>query len=182
MQLKTRNNFVDLINKKSLKKGIEIGVQNGNFSDVLLRSTLQKLYLVDCWDYQPQGYVDGANVDQNRQNLIYNNIKIKYQNNKRVNIIKDFSINASSLFPDNYFDFVYIDANHSFEAVMQDLESWYPKVKLNGVIAGHDYLDDFASYTKFGVKSAVDKFFQLKHKKVMSTMQDVPYISWYCFK
>jgi hypothetical protein len=46
---------------------------------------------------------------------------------------------AAKLFPDNSVDFVYIDAEHSREALLRDLRLWWPKVKPGGIIGGHDY-------------------------------------------
>jgi len=49
------------------------------------------------------------------------------------------TMEAVKLFPDEYFDFVFIDAFHSYEAVRDDIIHWLPKVKPGGVLAGHDY-------------------------------------------
>lgn len=59
-------------------------------------------------------------------------------------------------FPDGYFDWIYIDGDHSYEAVVQDLELSRTKVRKGGMIAG----DDFTWRPKEGypVKRAVEKF------------------------
>lgn len=49
------------------------------------------------------------------------------------------SLSAASLFPARFIDFCYIDADHSFQAVKNDLNAWYPKMAKNGLLAGHDY-------------------------------------------
>lgn len=49
------------------------------------------------------------------------------------------SVSASGLYKDNSLDFVFIDAAHDYESVKSDIISWMPKLKLNGVLAGHDY-------------------------------------------
>ena len=46
---------------------------------------------------------------------------------------------AASNFADGSVDFVFIDADHSYEAVKQDIQTWLPKVRHGGVLAGHDY-------------------------------------------
>lgn len=61
----------------------------------------------------------------------------------------------SNEFKDESFDFIFIDADHSYEAVKKDIEMWYPKVKQGGVIAGHDY--DRPAWE--GVCEAVDEIF-----------------------
>lgn len=49
------------------------------------------------------------------------------------------SQDAVKKFEDNSLDFVYIDAEHSYKAVKEDIKEWMPKVKSGGIIAGHDY-------------------------------------------
>lgn len=46
---------------------------------------------------------------------------------------------ASFHYPDESLDFVFIDADHSYEEVKRDIISWFPKIKPNGFLAGHDY-------------------------------------------
>jgi len=49
------------------------------------------------------------------------------------------SVEAAKLYPDEFFDYVYIDANHEPEYVTADMEAWYPKVKYGGMLSGHDW-------------------------------------------
>jgi cephalosporin hydroxylase len=49
------------------------------------------------------------------------------------------SVEASKLYQDKSLDFVYIDANHDYENVLEDIKVWLPKVKEDGIISGHDY-------------------------------------------
>jgi predicted O-methyltransferase YrrM len=53
-------------------------------------------------------------------------------------------------------DFVFIDADHSYEGCKADIEAWFPKVKPGGLLSGHDY--DNPDFPEFGVKRAVDEF------------------------
>ena len=93
-------------------------------------------------------------------------------------MIRCLSKNAVKLFKDESLDFVYIDANHAYDFVKEDLEMWWPKIKKGGYICGHDYIDidwyndpHFAENKKdkyiwsqsaflglFGVNPAVDEF------------------------
>ena len=63
---------------------------------------------------------------------------------------------VSASFPDDYFDWVYIDGNHLYEFVKRDLEGFYAKTKSGGLIAGDDYQD--GGWWGGGVKTAVDEF------------------------
>jgi cephalosporin hydroxylase len=77
-----------------------------------------------------------------------------------VNAIKADSQKASSLFKNNSLDFVFIDANHIYDFVKNDILSWLPKVKKGGYIGGHDYT------TYDGVKKAVDEIFGEKKQVI----------------
>ena len=57
-------------------------------------------------------------------------------------------------FPDKAYDFVYIDAQHTYEALMRDIGNYLPKIKRGGWIGGHDYSNSFT-----GVIKAVDEIF-----------------------
>ena len=61
----------------------------------------------------------------------------------RVRMIKCTSHKASTLFPDNTFDLIFIDGDHRYEGVKQDLDDFYPKLKIGGIICGHDLNQDF---------------------------------------
>lgn len=68
------------------------------------------------------------------------------------------SVEAAKLYADESLDFIFIDADHSYEAVKEDIEAWYPKLKRGRYLAGHDYKSvDFP-----GVQKAVDRFFKGK--------------------
>jgi len=64
------------------------------------------------------------------------------------------SVAAAATFSDASLDFVYIDADHAYEAVSEDIRAWWSKVKPGGVMAGHDY----DHRTDPGVPQAVDEF------------------------
>ncbi len=60
-------------------------------------------------------------------------------------------------FKDNYFDWIYVDGDHSYEFVKKDLELFFPKVKSGGYITGDDYVW-WGPFLGFGVKKAIDQF------------------------
>ena len=84
-----------------------------------------------------------------------------------INNIRSSSVEASKLYEDNSLDFVFIDAAHDYKSVYDDLVAWFPKVKPNGIIAGHDYFDPSVpeNVNKFdGLRNAVDTFFNYSPK------------------
>lgn len=83
----------------------------------------------------------------------------------RINLIKNDSISQAKEYEDEYFDIVYIDASHDYESVKRDIETWYPKVKNNGIICGDDYVAGWA-----GVIRAVDEKFS-KNLNIVGNQQ-----------
>lgn len=167
--------------------GIEIGVQTSAFSDYILGiwKRCDKLYLMDCWQEQ-ENYDDGANVSNKEQEALYHAVLTKFNNNNRVEVIRDFSPQGASRFQDNYFNFIYIDADHSYNAVKKDLEAWYPKLKKGGVFSGHDYgmdgyWDKWGIKGEFGVTKAVTEFAE-KNKLTIFNTREFVCKTWWCIK
>ncbi len=93
-----------------------------------------------------------------------------------INPIKLDSISASKLYEDNSLDFVFIDAGHDYVDVFNDIKYWFPKVKENGIIAGHDY----NNYSYPDVRLAVNDFFNdtkiIEDKKEMCWIVNKGYL------
>jgi predicted O-methyltransferase YrrM len=114
-----------------------------------------EFYCVDHWLGSIEHY--DKNADAYEPN-IHNLYEIFIQNMKPVEQyykpLRMTSLEASTYFEDKSLDFVFIDASHEYDDVCNDIRAWKPKVKCEGVIAGHDYYAD----GKFpGVKKAVDE-------------------------
>lgn len=139
--------------------GAEIGVSRGlNSENILEELDIETLYLIDIWkDYNVHTTV------YSKYN--YDVVKRKFKNDKRAIIIKGSSKKVAIDFKDYLLDFVYIDANHDFEYVYQDITLWYPKVRVGGVVAGHDI--DYPS-----VRKAVEKFCSEKNIKFKIEVPD----------
>ncbi len=156
----------------------EIGVSEGSFSKCILHINKPKaLHLIDCWEYQksPAYTNDPSNASQQEQDRRFKNVQKTFQQYKNVYIHKVYSLAAAKTFPKEYFDWIYIDANHTYNAVKKDLEAWYPKVKKTGIIAGHDYTKK--PFFPIGVIQAVDEFMQ-KHDMEMFLIDNDSWHSW----
>jgi hypothetical protein len=148
--------LLDAFKGRQFKVGAEIGIYNAEFSDSLLRLMPDlTFYMIDPYKHWPDDiYDDVGNDNQEIQDARYELVKVianKYGD--RAKLLRMTSIEALGRVPDNSLDFVYIDANHKYEFVKQDIKGWYKKVKPNGIIAGHDFSDQFPS-----VKLAVVNF------------------------
>lgn len=183
----TKKDFAKIINLYKLKRGVEVGVAEGNFSNLLLaKSNLDILYSIDCWlKFPKEVYQDKRNDSQFRINLRYFHTVLRLSKYKERSVIfRMKSEDAVKMFKDGELDFVYLDANHHYESIMKDLELWYPKVKKGGILAGHDYMDFDNGITKVEVKRAVDKFVELngiRTYQLQKTCVD-KYPSWWISK
>lgn len=109
---------------------------------------------VDTWE----GSIEHADIDEVKENKLYEKFLDNVEPVKNViNPIRMHSLNAVDLYEDNSLDFVFIDAAHDYENVKKDIIAWYPKVKSNGLFAGHDYDPSWD-----GVMKAVDEFINEK--------------------
>lgn len=152
-----REDFPSLLNGLNLRGfGIEIGVATGKFSEILMRSNLKKIYFLDPWrEYSTKEspYNDCVQKEHDKRYIATVEKLSKYGD--RSEIIREDSTSGLLSFQDNYFDFIYIDANHSYEFIKRDLDNWYPKLKTGGIFSGHDYVYEPPIYC---VKLAVDEF------------------------
>lgn len=122
----------------------EIGVWNGGFSGVILEVTQPtELVLIDPWDLlSAQGKEEWTHKKhQNNEFMrgMFDNVSANYAHLPNVSIRKGFSADVLATYPDNYFDWLYIDGNHLYEFVRKDIEVSFKKVRHGGIIAGDDY-------------------------------------------
>lgn len=123
-------------------KIVELGVFRGDFSKIIYEICKpSELYLVDLYD----GYVTSGDKDGKHIQTIYletemNRLINEFKDNDVVKIVKSSTVEFLSNCQDDYFDLVYIDADHSYNGVTNDLELSYQKVKIGGYICGHDYI------------------------------------------
>jgi hypothetical protein len=153
--------FPAMIDRLELRYGVEIGVDKAGFSkNILDRSKIEKWYCVDTWmddfgsDYKPEYYAkSGDKRFEQAKETIRKDIDAG-----RAIMMRQTSVEAASMFDNACLDMVYIDGDHSLEGIYCDLKAWIHKVKIGGIIAGHDYKD--------GPKSGIADFWgdQLEYR------------------
>ena len=150
----TRDNLLDLLPKKI--KIAELGVFRGEFSEIILNKLEpSELFLVDIFPPEMcSGDKDGNNIVYDNLEKYHEILTKKYKRSKKVKVIKSTTIAFLETIDDEYLDAVYIDADHSYDGVKNDLELSFKKVKTGGVIMGHDYTTSMFP----GVVKAVDEF------------------------
>ena len=116
--------------------GVSAGVNSKRIVDILKP---EKLYLIDPWYFTREQLKERNNPDAPRHKYMKDFVYHKLSGEPCVEIIEDYSYNVFGDFTDEMFDFAYIDGDHSYKSVYEDLTSVFPKVKSGGIIAGHDY-------------------------------------------
>lgn len=132
-----RDQLAELFAELGLNRGVELGVEAGLFSEVLCKANKNlTLYCIDSWKAYKgyREYVTQAKID-----MFYEEAKERLAP-YGVTFIKAYSMDAVEQFEDNSLDFIFIDGNHSFEHVAQDIGFWARKVRPGGIVSGHDYI------------------------------------------
>jgi hypothetical protein len=131
-----RTKLPGLFAELGFKEGAEIGVEEGLFSEELCQAIPGlRLHCVDPW-IAYSGYRN--HVSQAKLDGFYNTTveRLKHYD---CNIIREFSMDAVHEFENKSLDFVFIDGNHDYQNVVNDISEWSKKVRKGGVVSGHDY-------------------------------------------
>lgn len=170
-----------LADHKNFGNAVEIGVCQGAFAHGVLKIwNCNQYVMVDPWRSQNQKVYKEKhdNVDFDGAYKACVDLTKQFPN---ATTLRMLSLNAAAKFPENHFDWVYIDGNHCYEAVMQDLDAWYPKLKTGGVFSGHDFYTDTNWPHWCEVKKAVMEWLP-KHNYMMDDVHRMKCSSWMLIK
>lgn len=145
--------------------GVEVGVHRGKMSARLLRGFPSlTLVMVDLWgEWNDPNILTRHSLEDQKQYREHAMISTEFAASRR-RIIEEDSADAANLFHDKQKpDFVFIDADHSYEACLQDMEAWWPVTKT--LFCGHDY-----GKPEFGVTQAVTEFCK-KHDIIVNVAE-----------
>ena len=147
--LPSRNHLLDLLPKGAIAS--ELGVAQGDFTrEIIDRTQPKKLHLVDVW--ASARYHDGLSK------LVADKFKSEIDSGQ-VEINRGYSTEWLPKYEDGYFDFIYIDTDHTYGTTAQELELARTKMKKGGIIAGHDFtIGAWTSLARYGVVEAVHEF------------------------
>jgi hypothetical protein len=137
--------------KLGFKVGAEIGVAQGSFSEAMFKAIPGlDLTCVDAWTpYDENRW--GGSLDRNSHHF---GVTLQRLSKYNAKIIRKFSMEAVKEIIPESLDFVYIDACHAFDFVMQDLIEWSKRVRKGGIVSG----DDYYKFKGAGVIEAVDAY------------------------
>ena len=126
-----------------LGRAAEVGVLTGYFAAHNLQHWTGEYYMIDAWEtgsntvnpHNParpssRGTFDRAHYEAAERRTAFAR--------NRTHMKRGYSVPTALLFEDEYFDWLYIDALHTREAVLDDLRAWWPKLRSGGLISGDD--------------------------------------------
>ena len=143
---------------------IEVGSFKGRSSSIMAVNIANsnkdiKFYCVDTWIGSEEHQKGASHEDKDVVNgklldTFLNNTKTV---SKYITPIQKTSIEAANSFNDKSISFVFIDASHDYENVKNDINAWYPKIKSDGTLAGHDwpYPPIVKAVTEFAEKNSL---------------------------
>ena len=163
--MKNRQELAKYFVTLNFKVGAEIGTAAGYFAKIICDENKGvKLYCIDVWEPYA-GYSDYRRIKtfkRNEQDAI--NVLAPYN----CVLIKKYSMDAVKDFEDNSLDFVFIDGNHKYKYVQDDIREWSKKVRIGGIVSGHDYFHR----RDIGVIQAVDEYINEHKYKLQLTDWD----------
>lgn len=161
-QIKRWHVISDLVEENGWKEGVEVGVKEGeNLFFIMDHCKNLKMTGIDAWEQQ-LSEENGENYANWNMSALYEKVlngAEKYGD--RLKIIKSFSVDAANLFEDKSLDFVFIDAQHTYDSLSKDILAWGPKVKDSGKLLGHDI--HFPGVLK-AVKELIPDYVELDNK------------------
>lgn len=141
-----------LFKELGFKVGAEVGVQKGSYTEILCKAGF-KIFGIDKWlayegynDFKKQKQLDDFEKEARKKVKGYD-----------CTFIKRWSIDAVKKFEDESLDFVFIDGNHDFRHVTEDIDDWSKKVRKGGIVYGHDFMY-YRGSNKMHVKYAVPAY------------------------
>lgn len=188
----SRDELPEFFKQLGFKIGAEVGVYKAAFTEKFCKAGFDKVYAIDPWmAYQGAGRTQ---EEQERQDFIYGHVTRVLAPYSNAEIIRKTSRDALNDFKDNSLDFVYIDGDHEFAHVAEDIVGWTKKVRKGGVVAGHDYFctDPWARNLVCHVGPVVDAYVKVfgiedfytygRSKPLELEAKDDRYLSWMFIK
>ena len=165
--------FPQLINELDIKIGVEVGVAGGLHSvNILSHSNIEKLY---CIDPYPDDLYWAKEKDGDRRYEEAQKTLAKWIGEGRAELIRKTGLEVVNDLEGD-IEFVYMDGDRSPDVYPKEMEAWMKKIKMGGILSGHDYKNKRG----FTVKTMVDKFCEENNYALETTTERCK--SWYFIK
>lgn len=149
----SRDGLGVLFKELGYSKGVEVGVEKAKFSEKLCQANPN----LTLWGIDPltpydsyREHVSKTKMDEFYQEVMRRMTPHQYFHHRL------FSMDAVQLFDEASIDFVYIDGNHDFQNTTNDIAEWSKRVRVGGVVAGHDYTNFVKEFNRCDVKRVID--------------------------
>jgi predicted O-methyltransferase YrrM len=157
-----RQELAKLFNELGFKKGVEIGVCEGIYSRILCEEIPGlKLYGVDPYVNYVAFEDESTPIYRARKEhyeRLFESTQDYLEEFPNYEFVRKYSMDAVLDFEDESLDFVYIDGDHEYNHVIEDIREWSKKIKKGGIIAGHDYFRLASTKYPLEVKEAVEDY------------------------
>ena len=167
-----------LVQKHSAKRVAEIGILGGHLTRTVLRECdgIELYLMVDPWVPYSDLSSTARDMTAEKMEALYQKNVEKMKDFPMAKIVREGSVVASKMVPDDSLDIVYIDAAHDTDSVVTDIHVWTPKIKDDGVLSGHDCSGGWQTvingvliaYPEFDFKTRLDQgvwFIELNPEK-----------------
>lgn len=172
-----REDMYRLFGELGFTVGCEVGVEKGKNAQTMFEIIPNlKLFGVDPYKQHPQASYAYHAAIRNWDPQYLENCKrqcLKRMNGRNFTLLQGFSEDVVKRIEDNSLDFLYIDADHSYDFVMQDIILWGRKIRKGGIISGHDYYyDESPSSRRAKVTQAVNDYTRVHNIEFYITDED----------
>ena len=138
----------------------ELGVFEGENFMRMIDHQPRIAVAVDSWVEDGNAGRNDSGYDQQKLDTQYETFTKIVRDRPFVQIYREYTFDAVRHFPDEYFDLIYIDADHTYEGCSRDINDWFPKIKKGKFLIGDDFSNGTAPNTgvRFEVIKAVEEF------------------------
>jgi hypothetical protein len=145
------------------KRYLEVGSFVGATARIACDAGYKHVLCVDTWSGggDPDDWINEL-YDEEGESIF--ETFLKNTSNTPAQAMRMSSLCAARITADKSLDVIFLDGDHTYDAVKADIEAWLPKLKAGGVLCGHDY-GIFP-----GVEKAVEEIFANKRLSVMGTV------------
>lgn len=170
--------LVEIKRRGGIRRVAEIGVLRGSYAAKILQIVEpDALYLIDPWRVFPKDvYTSYVGESQLVWDARYTAVARRFQNDPRVHILRECSDAAAQRFSPGGLDMAFIDGNHAYDFVIQDLKLWGEVVRPGGCLSGHDLAEP-------SVERALREYFGGRFQDLVVTeAKGYPRDAWFFWK
>jgi hypothetical protein len=167
------------VSKYACENIVELGVYKGRNFQKMIEHPPKLAVAVDAWIDDGVIARNDMGLTQDQKSNQYERFKMEVADKPFVKICRGYTFDIVNEFPDDFFNLIYIDADHTYEGCLQDLRDWWPKMRSGAAITGDDYRDDL---TRTGVRYGVIDALKTFSKEYDVEIFPMPRLGWATIK